>query len=321
MADHRIVKDTTYKPRSDFPEGSTTGPAEKPIVTSYDFVHPARVNKAQLRTLEALHNNFARLLSSTLSAQLRMVVDVDTAYVDQTTYREFIQSLSNPSCSYQFRLNSTGGQAIIDVTMPIVCGYMDRKFGGKGSSEGVDPRPLSLIEMGEIAQFVKGMMEDLEATWEPIAPLVVSHIELETHPDFMQVVPPGEIVLLLAFEIYANHMKGLISLCYPFLTLQSLLPKLDVPGYVRTTDLTDEELRLENRLRLGSAPLALSAQMGTVELTAQEAGTLRVGDVIRSGTRTSDAIPVLIEGQPAFLARPFAAEDGTQMIKIAGDIP
>ena len=245
MADHRIVKDTTYKPRSDFPEGSTTGPAEKPIVTSYDFVHPARVNKAQLRTLEALHNNFARLLSSTLSAQLRMVVDVDTAYVDQTTYREFIQSLSNPSCSYQFRLNPTGGQAIIDVTMPIVCGYMDRKFGGKGSSEGVDPRPLSLIEMGEIAQFVKGMMEDLEATWEPIAPLVVSHIELETHPDFMQVVPPGEIVLLLAFEIYANHMKGLISLCYPFLTLQSLLPKLDVPGYVRTTDLTDEDSGLK----------------------------------------------------------------------------
>ena len=80
MANHRIpARDTAYKPRSDFPEGSTTEPAEKPIVTSYDFVHPARVNKAQLRTLEALHSNFARLLSSTLSAQLQMVVDVDTA--------------------------------------------------------------------------------------------------------------------------------------------------------------------------------------------------------------------------------------------------
>ena len=38
------------------------------IVASYDFKHPARVNKAQLRTLEHLHDNFARLLSSTFSA-------------------------------------------------------------------------------------------------------------------------------------------------------------------------------------------------------------------------------------------------------------
>ena len=67
------------------------------IATSYDFKHPARVNKDQLRTLENLHDNFARLLSSTFSAAMRAVVDVDTAFVDQTTYREYIASLSNPS--------------------------------------------------------------------------------------------------------------------------------------------------------------------------------------------------------------------------------
>ena len=80
------------------------GPGQR-IVTSYDFKHPARVNKAQLRTLENLHDNFARLLSSTFSGAMRAVVDVDTAFVDQTTYAEFIMSLSNPTCSYQFNLN------------------------------------------------------------------------------------------------------------------------------------------------------------------------------------------------------------------------
>ena len=38
------------------------------IITPYDFKHPARVNRTQMRTLENLHDNFARLLSSTLSA-------------------------------------------------------------------------------------------------------------------------------------------------------------------------------------------------------------------------------------------------------------
>ena len=62
-------------------------------VSGYDFRHPARVNKDQLRTLENLHDHFARLLSSTLSGAMRKIVDVDTAFVDQTTYREYIMSL------------------------------------------------------------------------------------------------------------------------------------------------------------------------------------------------------------------------------------
>lgn len=45
---------------------------------------------------------------------------------------------------------------------------MDRKLGGKGSSQ-VAPRQLSEIEMAEIAQFAKAMVEDLEATWWPIS--------------------------------------------------------------------------------------------------------------------------------------------------------
>jgi flagellar motor switch protein FliM len=106
----------------------------EPIVTSYDFKHPALANRDQLRTLENLHDNFARLLSSTMSGAFRAVVDCDTAFVDQTTYAEFIMSLSNPSCSYQFTRGPTNGQAIMDFSMPVVFGTVDRVFGGKGSS-------------------------------------------------------------------------------------------------------------------------------------------------------------------------------------------
>ena len=103
---------------------------EPPTVTSYDFKHPARVNRDQLRTLENLHDNFARLLSSTFSGAMRAVVDVDTAFVDQTTYAEFIMSLSNPSCSYTFTIEPLGGPAIIDFSLPVAYSFIDRQFGG-----------------------------------------------------------------------------------------------------------------------------------------------------------------------------------------------
>ena len=122
-----------------------THQATELIVSDYDFRHPARVNRDQLRILERLHDNFARLLSSTLSGAMRQVVDVDTAFVDQTTYGEYIKSLSNPSCSYQFAMRPTRGQAVIDIAMPVVFALVDRTHGGLGSSERMNLRQLTPI--------------------------------------------------------------------------------------------------------------------------------------------------------------------------------
>ena len=59
----------------DMGSGGFDDASSQRIITPYDFKHPARVNKDQLRTLENLHDNFARLLSSTFSGAMRAVVD------------------------------------------------------------------------------------------------------------------------------------------------------------------------------------------------------------------------------------------------------
>ena len=274
------------------------------IVTSYDFKHPARVNKDQLRTLENLHDNFARLLSSTFSGAMRAVVDVDTAFVDQTTYAEFIMSLSNPSCSYQFTLGPTNGQAILDFAMPVVFAFVDRIFGGKGSSQGVDARQLSQIEMGVIAKIVKRVVEDLEATWEPILRVEVSDIELETNPEFMQITAASEIVILLAFEVNSTNASGLVSLCYPFFTLESILPRLGQQTYVRQNRQSREETIGKNRLRMENTYLPITAELARGKATFRELQELRVGQVLKLDTEIDDPTVVLVDEEPKFLGRP-----------------
>ena len=126
-----------------------------------------------------------------------MVVNADTDFVDQTTYGENIQSLSFPCCTYQFKLPSfdghthgpTLGQAMIDMSLPVVMGCRDRRFGDKGSNEGTQVSQRSQIEMGGVAQLIKQAVEELESTRRPITRLDISDIELETHPKFIQVVP------------------------------------------------------------------------------------------------------------------------------------
>ena len=290
---------------SDF--GADFGDSSQQIVTAYDFKHPARVNKDQLRTLENLHDNFARLLASTFSGSMRAVVDVDTAFVDQTTYAEFIMSLSNPSCSYQFTLGPTNGQAIIDFAMPVVFAFVDRIFGGKGSSQGVEARQLTPIEIGVINRIVKRVIEDLEATWEPILRVEIADIELETNPEFMQITAASEIVILLAFEVNSTNASGLVSLCYPFFTLESILPRLGQQSYVRTNRMNQEELLRQNNLRLQKTKVPIRAELARGMATFRSLQELQIGDVLTMDTEIDEPTVLYVNDEPKFVGRPGRA--------------
>jgi len=47
--------------------------------------------------LSMIHENFARMLTTYLSAQLRTLVQINVFFVEQMTYNEFIISVTNPS--------------------------------------------------------------------------------------------------------------------------------------------------------------------------------------------------------------------------------
>ena len=285
-------------------DGGGLDDGSQQIVTSYDFKHPARVNKDQLRTLENLHDNFARMLNSTFSGAMRAVVDVDTAFVDQTTYAEFIMSLSNPSCSYQFTLGPTNGQAVIDFAMPLVFAFVDRNFGGKGSSQGVEARQLTPIEVGVINRIVKRVIEDLEATLEPILRVEITDIELETNPEFMQITAASEIVILLAFEVNSANASGLVSLCYPFFTLESILPRLGQQSYVRTNRMNQEELLRQNNLRLQKTNVPIRAELARGMATFRSLQDLQVGDVLTMDTEIDEPTVLYVNDEPKFVGKP-----------------
>jgi flagellar motor switch protein FliM len=59
----------------------------------YDFKRALRFSKDQIRSLTRIHENFARLLTTFFSAQLRTYVQITVASADQIPYEEFIRSI------------------------------------------------------------------------------------------------------------------------------------------------------------------------------------------------------------------------------------
>ena len=118
---------------------------EERKVKTYDFKRPDKFSKDQIRTLNMLYENFARLLNTHLSTHLRTMVNVEVVSVEQLTYQEFLQSLSNPSVIGVMALPPLKGNIIMEVNTGIAFAYIDRVFGGLGENS-LKPRILTEIE-------------------------------------------------------------------------------------------------------------------------------------------------------------------------------
>jgi len=108
--------------------------SEAKAANVYDFKHPNRVSKDQLRTLQTIHETFAKTFNAYLAVRLRTIVDINLISVDQLQYSEFILSISDPSCIYIFRVEELNGVAILEISPQLVLFIVDRLFGGKGTT-------------------------------------------------------------------------------------------------------------------------------------------------------------------------------------------
>ena len=273
------------------------------LINTYDFRHPARVSKDQLRTLQNLHDNFARLLSSTFSTLQRSIIEINLVSVDQITYSEFIMSLSSPSCTYTFRMEPLEGVAVIDFSQSVVFSFVDRLFGGRGTSI-VTEREITWIEKSVMNNIINRSLRDLERTWERIIPLECNVEMLETNPEFVQVVPASETVVLISFELKSENVSGLVNLCYPYISIEPIALRLGGQNLVSSAKEVPKEELLKNRKRIELFDTSVKIHLGSTSITVGELLKLKMGDIVTLNTKVLEDIEVYVEDELKFYGRP-----------------
>ena len=187
-------------------------------IKAYDFKRPDKFSKDQIRTLYMLHENFARLLNTYLSAHLRTLIHIDVASVDQLTYEEFIRSLPNPSVINVFQMRPLKGNAILEINPNIVFSIIDRLFGGPGLPPA-KPRALTDIEEAITRRVVNKALESLQEAWKQVVAIEPRADAIETNPQFTQIVPPNDMVVIITLQAKIGQAEGLINICIPYLCI------------------------------------------------------------------------------------------------------
>ena len=118
------------------------------------------------------------------------------------------------------------------------------------------------------------------------------------------------------------NASGLVSVCYPFFTLESILPRLGQRSYVRTNrGVNQAELGQLNCIALGPMQVPVAVEMGRTKLPLAEADSIQVGDVICMQSNKTDPCVVFVGDEPKYYARPFAAETGKVGVQVVGAVP
>ena len=286
-------------------KGGSSQRASNPLgaaAMSYDFRRPQKVNNDQIRRLEGIHEQFARLACATLSSTLRMVVDVDVAFCDQLLYHEFILSLPSPCSAYSFSIEPNGGRAVMSLAPELLGAVIDRAFGGQGRGlTGDESRALTQIELNVVDKVVTRLVADFEATWEHITPIRATDTTHETNPEFIQIAAPGEGALVIALEANSKYAGGLIHICYPLSTLDPLVAKLDPSAQQKRRPPARDPDAQAHALRNMRIPVHVQAARGSLSL--EDVANLKEGDVVKLDTRVDEAAIVFVGDRPKYLGR------------------
>lgn len=273
-------------------------------VVAYDFKHPNRVSKDQIRTLENMHDNFAGHYASTLSAIMRTIVDVDLVSVDQITYSEFIMSLVTPSCTYTFGADPMDAVSLVDFNPTLTFSFIDRMFGGNGKILE-NERELTGIERSVMARLANKLYRDIEKSWDNIVPIKIEQKSFETNPQFIQIVPPGETVVVVSFQIKLFQSTGLLTICYPYVALEPVITKLSAQNWIDATKKknlqSDRSLNLYNVKKVSAE---ISANLLTTTIKVRDFMDLKLNDVIPSEIKTSTPVDIYINKRKKYLGKP-----------------
>lgn len=269
----------------------------------YDFRRPDKFSKDQLRTMQMLHETFARLFSSTLSAYLRAPVHVDLISVEQIPYDEYIRAITNSLIGI-FSMPPLSGQALLEMEFDVVISMIDRLLGGPGAVVKRSQPALTDIERPLVENVADRALAALRTAWEGIVSFTPVREGMETSAQFVQIVPPNDIVVSILFEIRVGETHGAMSLCIPYLLLKPILSKLSAQRWFSGSKRSSPQHTVLIAQQIQRARVPIIAMLGTTRLTLRQILDLKEGDVVLLDRRTDEPIDILVGNKMKFRARP-----------------
>ena len=254
---------------------------EQKGVKVYDFTRPSKFSKEQLRTLEIIFENYARLISTYLSGHLRTMVTAEVMNAEAITYSEFSNALINPVILAVTDFRPLKGSILLELSPNMGYTIIDRVLGGSGSGLNVirDFTDIERVILEKIfVQFVQLLVEP----WQNVVELDPILEKIETNSQVVQIISPNEIIALVTLNIKIGNVAGMMNICIPHLVIESIMDKLNTKFWFAQKEQElgpSYEEYIQKMIQKSRVPV--KAVLGKTHITIREFLDLMRNDIVK----------------------------------------
>ena len=273
-------------------------------VKEYDFARPSKFSKEHLRTLEIIFEHYARLLSTNLPVYLRKNIQIEVMNSEAITYFEFTNSLANPVLLGIIDFYPIPGSVLLELSTAIGYAFVDRMLGGAGNPLE-KTREFSEIELIILERILNICVNLMPEPWENVTELSPRLERIETNPQFAQIISPGEMIAIVTLNIKFGDSEGLMNICLPFMTLESVIDRLNTRFWFASIKEKDSEKYndvIESIIQ--KAPMPVKVVLGKTLISVSDFVGLAPGDIIRLDKHVDEELDIYVSNIRKFTALP-----------------
>mgnify|MGYP001305616266 CR=1 FL=1 len=292
-------------------------------VVAYDFRRPSRISADRQRNLGASHEQLAQALQRWVSGRLRSSFEVHLQSVQQETYGEFVNSLSDPCVAFLYDIRNMPGMSVaVALDSRIAFLLIERLLGG-GSVSPEPGRPLTLLESVVMRLVTDRIVKEVSEVWKDHMQLDCEFSRFEAAQDLIEMTGREEDILLTTLQVAVQDVKGVIQFALPFPVLETFFSpaqtiRVQAPSRTPAERATDERT-IERTVR--RAHVVISARLPGPRTSLGALAGMKEGDVFEIQAAAPDLVDVYVAGQLRFRAKQgrLGPNLGVQIIEEVGD--
>lgn len=270
---------------------------------AYDFRSPDKFSKEQIRTLQMIHENFARRVGSSLAAYLRASVQLTHVHIEQGSFADFMQNIPTSSLAAVLKMTPLPGRALMTIDSITATVAIDRLLGGFGRPAG-DEHQITDIEQSLVQGLISYLAEGLQEAWKNVIALDVTIEETTLNPEFLQIALPSDAAIFLGFEIKIREINGAVSICLPYSLLKPIVSELSPHTWVSGEAEKVGKHHAGLLTHLMQTEVDLTVLLGEIIVDFEELLHLQQGDVLALDTVIDRCLPLLVGESKKFLGQP-----------------
>lgn len=269
-------------------------------IKKYDFRSPNKFAKDNLNILKNIYNNYANLLKNHLAMYLSTTVDVNMSNIEVIAYKEFSNSIANPTILALIGSTTLNGHIIYQMDNSLGFALIERSLGGQGSLSEYNRR-FSDIESTIIKNIISQFLRLMQNAWDNTSKLTFTLNRIETNIQFTQVINPNEAIALITLLVRIRNDNSMINICIPYSTIKPIISKLTTKTWYNVNNKEISEASKNSiKTRINETKIPVKAVLGSIDIPILELAKLQVGDCIPINRTTTQDIDILIGDMKKF---------------------